>query len=113
MKVTAGDETNVVAGTIFHGTDLRLVRINTYNLEAKPEGEMILYRNVDRPGMLATVGTLLADADVNIGALALGRKARGEMALTAVSVDDEVPAGVLDQIAGLDGVEGVRSVRIR
>jgi D-3-phosphoglycerate dehydrogenase len=113
VEVAAGDETNVVAGTIFHGTDLRLVRINTYNLEAKPEGEMILYRNVDRPGMLATVGTLLADADVNIGALALGRKARGEMALTAVSVDDEVPADVLDQIAGLDGVEGVRSVRIR
>jgi len=113
IEVEAGDETHVVAGTIFHGTDLRLVRIDTYELELKPEGEMILYRNVDRPGMLATVGDLLASADVNIGALALGRKARGEMALTAISVDDPVPADVLQQIADLDGVEGVRSVRIR
>ena len=113
IEVEAGDETHVVAGTIFHGTDLRLVRIDTYELEVKPEGEMILYRNVDRPGMLATVGDLLAGADINIGALALGRKARGEMALTAISVDDPVPADVLDKIAGLDGVEGVRSVRIK
>jgi D-3-phosphoglycerate dehydrogenase len=113
VEVQAGDETHVVGGTIFHGTDLRLVRIDTYELEAKPEGEMILYRNVDKPGMLATVGDLLARANINIGALALGRKARGEMALTAVSVDDEVPADVLQQIAGLDGVEGVRSVKIR
>jgi D-3-phosphoglycerate dehydrogenase len=113
VEVQAGDETHVVGGTIFHGTDLRLVRIDTYELEAKPEGEMILYRNVDKPGMLATVGDLLARANINIGALALGRKARGEMALTAVSVDDEVPADVLQQIADLDGVEGVRSVKIR
>jgi len=113
VEVEAGDETHVVAGTIFHGTDLRLVRIDTYELEAKPEGEMILYRNVDRPGMLATVGKLLANANVNIGALALGRKARGEMALTAVSVDDDVPPAVLEEIAGIDGVEGVRSVKIR
>jgi D-3-phosphoglycerate dehydrogenase len=63
--------------------------------------------------MLATVGELLASANINIGALALGRKARGEMALTAVSVDDPVPATVLDEIAGLDGVEGVRLVRIK
>jgi len=63
--------------------------------------------------MLATVGKLLANANVNIGALALGRKARGEMALTAVSVDDDVPPAVLEEIAGIDGVEGVRSVKIR
>ena len=113
IEVKAGDETHVVAGTIFDGRDLRLVRIDTYELEVKPEGEMILYRNVDRPGMLATVGELLASANINIGALALGRRARGEMALTAVSVDDPVPTTVLDDISALDGVEGVRLVRIK
>jgi D-3-phosphoglycerate dehydrogenase len=107
------DGEHVVAGTLFNGDDLRLVRVDEYDLETVPEGEMLFYRNIDRPGMLARVGSLLADADVNIGALALGRKGRGEMALTAVNVDDTIPETVLDEIAALDGVEGVRAVHVQ
>lgn len=109
---TKGDE-HVVAGTLFNGDDLRLVRVNEYDLETRPEGEMLFYKNIDRPGMLAGVGRLLADADINIGALALGRRGRGEMALTAVNVDDVIPDDVLEQIAALDGVEGVRAVHVQ
>lgn len=109
---TKGDE-HVVAGTLFNGDDLRLVRVNEYDLETRPEGEMLFYKNIDRPGMLAGVGRLLADADINIGALALGRRGRGEMALTAVNVDDVIPDDILEQIAGLDGVEGVRAVHVQ
>lgn len=102
-----------VAGTIFNGNDPRLVRVNTFDVEVRPEGELLFYQNVDKPGMLARVGGILADAGINIGALALGRTERGATALTAISVDDEVPKTVLDQIAGLEGVEGVRAVRIQ
>ena len=105
-------ETHVVAGTLFNGDDLRLVRVDDYDLETRPEGEMLFYKNIDRPGMLARVGRLLADANVNIGALALGRKGRGEMALTAVNVDDVLTDDVLAEISSLDGVESVRAVRI-
>ena len=107
------DAEHVVAGTLLNGDDLRLVRVNEYDLETRPEGEMLFYKNIDRPGMLARVGSLLAEADVNIGALALGRKGRGEMALTAVNVDDAIPEDVLEAIAGLDGVEGVRAVHVQ
>lgn len=107
------DDEHVVAGTLFNGDDLRLVRVNEYDLETRPEGEMLFYKNIDRPGMLASVGRLLADADVNIGALALGRKGRGEMALTAVNVDDVIPDEILEDIAALDGVEDVRAVHVQ
>jgi D-3-phosphoglycerate dehydrogenase len=107
------DEEHVVAGTLLEGKNLRLVRVDEYDLEAAPEGEMLFYQNIDRPGMLAKVGGLLADADINIGALALGRKGRGEMALTAVNVDDAIPEDVLNAIAGLEGVEGVRAVNVQ
>jgi D-3-phosphoglycerate dehydrogenase len=112
VVANAGPKEHVVAGTVFNEDDIRLVRLNDYDLEIRPEGEMLLYQNVDRPGMLATVGSLLAKADVNIGALALGRPARGETALTAVSVDDAVPEDVQKQIAAIEGVSGVRSIRI-
>ena len=106
------DGRRTVAGTIFDREEQRLVRIDNYWLEIKPEGHMIVYRNVDRPGMLAAVGSILARNDINIGALALGRAGKGEIALTAVTVDEVVPATVVGEIAALDGIEDVRRVDV-
>ncbi len=102
-----------VAGTVFGGSDPRLVRIDDFGLEVRPEGRLLFYRNADRPGMLARVGHLLAEAGVNIAALALGRTAgRGSMALTAISIDDAVPPHVLRQVEAIDGVEHVQTVHV-
>jgi D-3-phosphoglycerate dehydrogenase len=60
--------------------------------------------------MLAQVGRLLAEAEVNIGALALGRTEKGAMALTVISVDEPVPAAVLHEMNLLEGVAGVRQL---
>ena len=106
------DGRRTVAGTIFDREEPRLVRIDNYWLEIKPEGHMIVYRNVDRPGMLAAVGSILARNDINIGALALGRAGKGEIALTAFTVDEVVSATVVREIAALDGIEDVRKVDV-
>lgn len=101
-----------VAGTVFNGDDPRLVRIDEFGLEVRPVGRLLFYRNADRPGMLARVGQLLADADVNIASLALGRTQRGETALTALRVDDPIPEEVLRKIAAVDGVEAVHPAQV-
>ena len=106
------DGVHTVAGTVFDRDEPRLVRIDEYWLEIKPEGHMIVYKNADRPGMLAAVGGILARNDINIGALALGRAGKGEMALTAVTVDEAVPAAVAGEIAALDGVQDVCRVDV-
>lgn len=102
-----------VAGTVFGSDDPRVVRIDGFSVEVRPEGSMLFYRNVDRPGMLARVGALLADGGINIAGLALGRQARGETALTAISVDDPVPDAVLARIRDLEGVADIRHVDLR
>ena len=105
-------ESRLVAGTIFDRDEPRLVRVDDYWLEVKPEGRLLIYKNVDRPGMLASVGGILAGNDINIGALALGRTEKGSLALTAISVDQEVPESVLDEISRLEGIEHVRRVNL-
>ena len=99
-----------VTGTLIGGAP-RLVEINGYRMEVVPEGTMLLYENEDRPGMLATVGRLLADAAINIGALSLGRTARGGKALALVTTDDVIPEHVLDNIASIDGVTRARIIQ--
>jgi D-3-phosphoglycerate dehydrogenase len=76
-----------VAGALFSEKDLRIVRINGFNLEAIPKGHMLLCSNRDVPGVLGRFCTLLGDSNVNIGRLYLGRKEVGGIALMLCQID--------------------------
>ena len=54
--------------------------------------------------MLAKVGAILAEANINIAGLSLGRTGVGERALTVVGVDNTIPDAVLKKVQALDGV---------
>ena len=113
VELTSSEEEQLVAGTLFGTDDPRLVRIDEFDgLEVRPEGNLLFYRNEDRPGMLAAVGSILAEEDINIGSLALGRTSKGAVALTAISVDEAVSQGALDRITRIEGVHGVRHVSL-
>ncbi len=112
IELETADESRLVAGTIFDRDEQRLVRMDDHWLEVRPEGRLLIYKNVDRPGMLASVGSVLASNNINIGALALGRTGKGSVALTAISVDETVPDDVLKEIAGIDGIEHVRRLEL-
>ena len=96
-----------IAGTLFSSEDARITAIDGYEMELRASGRILLYRNQDRPGMLASVGLVLADADINIGSLVLGRNIPGEEALTAVTVDQPIPEPILARVAQIKGVHGV------
>jgi D-3-phosphoglycerate dehydrogenase / 2-oxoglutarate reductase len=101
-----------VKGTIFGDNDVRLVGVDEFRFEVRLEGHLLFYRNVDRPGMVAAVGALLADHGINIAALALGRTGPGEVALSVYTVDEPITAEVRDRIDAIEGVDQVRSVHV-
>ena len=73
---------------------------------------MIFYSNVDRPGVLASVGRVLAEANINIAGLSLGRLGKGERAITAISIDSPVNKGTLKKISEIEDVKNAFAVRI-
>ncbi len=100
------------AGTVFGNSSPRLVEMDGYRFEVSPEGYLLFYKNIDRPGMLATVGSILADAKINIAGLALGRDKPGQRALTVINVDSPIPENLLQRMEQIDGVFEVKSVRL-
>jgi D-3-phosphoglycerate dehydrogenase / 2-oxoglutarate reductase len=104
LKYSTDSESRLFSGTVFGGKYPKFVRLDKYSMEGTPEGIFLYYTNIDRPGMLATVGAILAKANINIAGLTLGRSGIGEKALTVVSVDQEIPENVLHQIKTVDGV---------
>ena len=66
----------------------------------------IAIANANVPNMVGQISTAMAKAGLNIHNMM--NKSRGEMAYTLVDVDSAVPAGVIDSIAGIEGVLAVR-----
>src|SRR5690625_6062672 len=63
-----------LSATVFGVGDYRIVEIDGFGIELRLEGDILMYQNQDRTGMLASVASTLAAKNVNIGALSLGRE---------------------------------------
>ncbi len=104
--------TKTVVGSVFNETDGRLIQIDEYELELKLDGDLFIYENEDRPGMLAQVGAVLAGKNINIGSLVLGRKKLIKKAITVLTVDSEIKNEVLSEIVKINGIINAKFVRL-
>ncbi len=103
--------TSEVAGTLFSRREPRVVQINEFRLEAIPEGHLLIFSNLDVPGVIGTIGTLLGKHKVNIAGMQLGRERPGGRALSVVNVDSPIPAHVMEEIRRLPNIVFVKLVK--
>jgi D-3-phosphoglycerate dehydrogenase len=72
ITVKTASAENVLSGTVFGKREPRLVRFNTFRLEALPSGPMLFVVNEDVPGVIGALGTTLGSFDVNISRMTVG-----------------------------------------
>ena len=104
IAVTTADGDRSVAGTLFGDREPRLVELFGIKVEADLAGPMLYVVNDDAPGFIGRLGTLLGEANVNIGTFHLGRRAAGGEAVLLLSVDEPVTAELLARVKALPGV---------
>ncbi len=112
VTLNGESEYKSISATVFGEGDYRIVEINGYGIELRLEGNILMYQNPDKPGMLAAVSGTLAEQDINIASLSLGRTHKGSNAITAVSVDKELDDEELNPILNLNGVKSVRYISL-
>ncbi len=104
-----GDEGNrCVSGTLFDETRPRLVSFDTCQIEMAPEGNLIFVQNEDRPGVIAAVGSILAQSNINIGDFRLGRREDTNNAVAMIQVDTPPSNEVLEKLSELPNMLMVR-----
>ena len=106
------DLSTEVAGTIVGKREPRLVRVDKFELEAVPEGAILVMHNEDKPGVIGNVGRTLGEAQVNIAQFALSRDRKSGEALALVNVDGAAPPDVLDRLRKLPNVRSVLQVTL-
>lgn len=101
IKVKTKEKESVIEGALFGKKEPRIVRIDSFFLDAVPEGYLLLLHNEDKPGVIGNVGTLLAANNINIARLHLGRQSVGGEAVSVWNIDTPPSKGMLEKIMKL------------
>ena len=106
-----GEGTGEIEGAVVLG-EPRVIRLEGLPVDLVPQGRLLVLRHLDRPGLIGDLGRLLGEANVNIGEMRVGRDSPRGRAITALSLDDPVPAEVGDRLRAIPGVESARLVEL-
>ena len=113
VELHTANGTSRASATVIHGEQPRLLEFDSIDIETPLEGNLLVCRNLDVPGVIGRIGTILGEQGVNIANFALGRERAGAKpvkALALVQVDAPVSEKVLAALATIEALLEARSV---
>jgi len=111
---TAAGRSHATA-TVIHGEQPRLLEFDDIDIEAPLERNLLVCRNLDVPGVIGKIGTILGEQGVNIANFALGRERTGSKpvkALAVVQVDAPVSGRTLDALKTIEALLEAKPVQL-
>jgi D-3-phosphoglycerate dehydrogenase len=111
---TAKGESSASA-TVIRGVQPRLLAFDGIDIETPLEGNLLVCRNRDVPGVIGKIGTTLGEYGVNIANFTLGRERTGPKpmkALALVQVDAPVNEKVLEALARIEALIEAKPVQL-
>jgi len=110
VKIEGESGSVELAGTLFGERDARVVRFAGFRLEFRPSGKLLVLRNLDVPGVVGRIGTLLGEARVNIAEIHLARNDGDDNALAVLRLDQAPDEPTLARLRELPGVVSARAI---
>jgi len=105
VRLTTEKMTRTVLGTIFGNKYPRVISIDGYPMEMRPEGHVVVLINRDKPGAMNEYSSVFAKHNINIADLTLARKKRSGLAFVGLNLDEEPSEEVMKEIRALDLIE--------
>ena len=96
--VNAKGQEMTVRGESLGGGKVRIVRINSVQVDFTGEYSAVIVTHWDKPGVVAYVTKCLSDRNVNIAFMRLFRESKGEIAYTIVESDGRLPEDIGDTL---------------
>ena len=112
VRKRGGTHDREIAGLVLGPNNVRILTIDGYRVDIRPEGAMLVTQHTDRPGVIGKVGTLLGDGGINIAGMHVGRESESGRAVMVLKLDTPTPEPLLEQIRAVDGMETVRLVQL-
>ena len=110
LTTVDSDGEHTVCGALFGRNDYRIVSVDGFNVEASPQGHLLVLVNEDRPGIIGFLGQVLGEADINIAGMNLSRQAIDGRAVSLLNVDSPVPEPVLERLRNHAHIRSARQI---
>ena len=112
VEVKTDKETHSVAGTLLNGLGARIVKVEGFVVDVKPDGNFLFIKNQDKPGSIGRVATKLAESQINIATMQVGRDEVGGSAIMMLGIDNEVTAEDLVLVGQLENIDEVKAIQL-
>lgn len=106
MEGVSGKKLEIIAASLGGGR-MKICKIDGYEANFCAEYPTLIVQNLDQPGCVATVTTMVSKLGINIATLQLYRDSRGGDAVMVVECDREVPKDAIVWLEGQPGIDRV------
>ena len=96
-----------VVGESIGGARINIAKIDGIETNFSGDYPTLVVHNLDQPGHIAEVTSMLAHKSVNIATMQLYRSARGGEAVMVVECDQEIPKEGIDWLKRVEGIKKV------
>jgi D-3-phosphoglycerate dehydrogenase len=99
-----------VTGSVFGKGDSRVVQFNEFHFEAVLSKHMLVLTNMDVPGVIGKLGSVLGTNNINIAGFHLGRIKEGDKAVAVINIDSQPNSETIRELREVEGVLNVSMV---
>ena len=111
-QVSTENGTIEVAGSVFGDQHPRIVDIMGYEVDVRPEGNMLFIQNKDVPGVIGKVGMMLGGGNVNIAEYLLSRTDNSDSAYSIIKVDGQINKKMLEKLSQIDEILDIKQLYV-
>lgn len=105
LSLLKGNAKASIGATVLNGYGARIVKMNEYRVDVRPEQFLLYIKHHDIPGMIGHVGSMLGSHQINIGTMQVGRAGIGGEAIMVLTLDKQVDENVIQDLESLNGLE--------
>jgi L-serine dehydratase len=110
LELEAGAETLTVQGASVGGGRVEITRIDEFPVSLGGDYHTLVLAAQDRPGTIASITSVLAEAGLNLATMRVDRTGRHQEALMTMEVDAPIPDHAMDRIRAFDWVLWARRI---
>lgn len=93
-----------VEGKVKYGVP-HLTSVGSFSVDVSLEGNIILCRQLDQPGMIGRVGSILGESNINVSFMSVGRTGLRKQAIMTIGVDEEPSKETLGKIGDVPAIK--------
>lgn len=113
IELINGNEHVTLGASTIPGYGERLVKINDYPIDFKPEENILIIEHTDRPGIIGELGALLGEHKVNIASMQLARLSKEGDAMVLFTLDNPPAEETHRKIEDIMNIHKVHTIQLK